>query len=99
MSKLKVNAITNLSETAGVIFTKGATIPSGYQVDLEGDVNITGIATIANLNLTGHTNVSGVLTSTTYIGDGSNLTGVPTVANGKVFALKQIISFTDFSKA
>tara|TARA_S200002703_G_scaffold150464_1_gene148842 strand:+ start:3675 stop:3974 length:300 start_codon:yes stop_codon:yes gene_type:complete len=99
MSKLKVNSITNLTETSSVILPKGATIPSGYQLSVNGGVNSSGILTASNLNLTANANVVGVLTASSFEGDGSGLTQLPSVNESKVYALRQIISFSEFSKA
>lgn len=99
MSKLKVNSITNLTETSSVILPKGATIPSGYQLNVNGGVNSSGILTASNLNLTANANVVGVLTASSFEGDGSGLTQLPSVSQSKVYALRQIISFSEFSKA
>lgn len=98
MSKLKVNSITNLTETSSVILPKGAKIPSGYQLNLQGGVNSTGILTASNLVLTQNAS-AGIVTASTFIGDGSNLTGLPNVTSSKVYAIKLIVSFQDFSKA
>lgn len=99
MSKLKVNSITNRSEDGAVFLNRGATIPSGYQLTLDGGVNSTGILTAANISLSGNVNITGVITSQSYVGDGANLTGVPVVNQSQVFAIKRIITFDEFSKA
>lgn len=99
MSKLKVNSVTNLTETSSVILVKGATIPTGYELNINGGVNSTGILTATNLNLSADANVVGVITASSFEGDGSQLTGLPSVSQSKVYALRQIISFSEFSKA
>ena len=98
MSKLKVNSITNLTETSSVILVKGATIPTGYELNINGGVNSTGILTATNLNLSANANV-GVVTASSFEGDGSGLTGLITMGSSNVYALRQIISFSEFSKA
>lgn len=98
MSKLKVNSVTNLTETSSVILVKGATIPTGYELNVNGGVNSTGILTATNLTLTADANV-GVVTASSFEGDGSGLTDLPSVSQSKVYALRQIVSFSEFSKA
>ena len=97
MSKLKVNSITNKTENGPVTFIKGAKIPSGYQLTITGGMNSTGIITATQVALSGHTNVTGVMTAQNMSGDGSALTGVPTVALAKIYALRSIITFNEFS--
>ena len=44
----------------------------------------------------GGTNVTGVITATSFIGDGSGITNMPVVTPGKTIALKYILKFDEF---
>ena len=43
------------------------------------------------LNVQGGINVSGVITASNYVGDGSGLTGLPVVSTGKAWAYNLLI--------
>ena len=95
MSKIKVNRITNKNEDGGVEFTHGATIPSGKQLNVTGGVNVTGILTATNYNVT-NVNVSGIVTASSFSGNGSQLTSLPSVSNGKMIAYKGILGYDEY---
>jgi hypothetical protein len=95
MSKIKVNSLVNKNEDGAVEFTRGAVIPSGQELKVNGNVNISGIATISNINVT-NANISGVITATSFVGDGSNLTNLPTVSSGKIIAYKRILGYDEY---
>ena len=95
MSKIKVNKITNRNEDGAVELTKGATIPSGGTLNIVGDVNITGILTAASYSVT-NINVTGVITATNFVGNGSQLTNLPSVTNGKMIAYKRILGYDEY---
>tara|TARA_Y100000004_G_scaffold153615_1_gene177427 strand:- start:9299 stop:9544 length:246 start_codon:yes stop_codon:yes gene_type:complete len=48
MAKIKVNNIVNFNDDGAPELTQGATIPSGYTLDVNGDVNATGVVTASN---------------------------------------------------
>jgi len=48
MAKLKVNSIVNKSDDGAPELTYGATIPSGQVLDVNGNLNISGIVTAGN---------------------------------------------------
>tara|TARA_R100000005_G_C4991203_1_gene198589 strand:+ start:562 stop:810 length:249 start_codon:yes stop_codon:yes gene_type:complete len=73
MAKIKVNSIVNFNDDGAPELTQGATIPSGYTLDVNGDVNATGIVTATN-----------------FIGNGSNLTGLPIATVQKKMAYNLI---------
>jgi len=60
MAKIKVNTIVNFNDDGAPELTQGATIPSGYTLDVNGDVNATGIVTATNFigNGTGFTGLT-----------------------------------------
>jgi hypothetical protein len=95
MSKIKVNKITNKSEDGPVELTKGATIPSGKTLNITGNVNVTGILTAASYN-TQNINVTGIITATNFVGDGSQLTNLPSVSTGKMIAYKRILGYDEY---
>lgn len=98
MSKIKVNSIVNKNDDGEVELTRGAIIPPGQQLSVSGNFNVTGILTAANYNVTSM-NVSGVVTASAFIGDGSGLTSLPTVSIGKIIAYKKIFSFEECYRA
>jgi hypothetical protein len=95
MSKIKVNKITNRNEDGPVELTKGASIPSDKTLNITGNVNVTGILTAASYNTT-NINVTGVITATNFVGNGSQLTSLPSVSNGKMIAYKRILGYDEY---
>lgn len=89
MPRLRVNSIVNRSDDGAIELTKGAILPAGTEVSVQSNANITGIATIGFLTST-NMNV-GIVTATSFIGDGSQLTQLPSVNASKAIALKFIL--------
>ena len=89
MSVLRVNKITNEAGTGPVEFTKGVSFPEGVAVPSELSINTTGIMTAPNL-VTTNVFATGIITATTFFGNGSQLTSVPGTPSGKVIALHLI---------
>ncbi len=88
MSKIKVNSISNRLDEGAPELTYGAIIPSGNLVSAAGNVNISGISTVATISAT---NINATTVSaTSFSGNGSQLTGLPIVNSGKIIALKLI---------
>ena len=88
MPRVRVNTIVNREENGAPTFTNGMTVPTGATFELGGGVNISGIATVGFLTATNMT--VGVLTATSFVGDGSQLTGLPTLGESKAIALAYI---------
>ena len=86
--KIKSDSIVSSNGSGPVELSYGASLPSGTQLNIQGDVNIsaTGISTVEFLSVT-NVNASGVVTATSFVGDGSGLTGVPSVSASKSIAL------------
>lgn len=95
MSKIRVNFLSNRNENGPVELTRGATIPAGQQLSITGGVNVTGVLTATNYNVT-NINVSGVVTATSFVGNGSQLTNLPSVTNGKMIAYKRILGYDEY---
>ena len=91
--KIKSDSIVSSNGSGPVELSYGASLPSGTQLNIQGDVNIsaTGISTVGFLSAT-NVNVTGVITATSFVGDGSGLTGVPSVSASKSIALRYIIA-------
>ena len=91
--KIKSDSIVSSNGSGPVELSYGASLPSGTQLNIQGDVNIsaTGISTVEFLSVT-NVNASGVVTATSFVGDGSGLTGVPSVSVSKSIALRYIIA-------
>ena len=89
MPRLRVNSIVNRSDDGAIEFTKGATFPAGTSLNVESNANILGIATVGVITATHMT--AGIVTATSFVGNGSQLTSIPTTSAGKAIALKFIL--------
>ncbi len=87
---LKVNSITNRNDDGSVQFSDGATIPSSGTLTVSGNVNLSGVSTVGFLTASNVT--AGIITATSFVGNGSGLTNVPSVSLAKAIALKLILS-------
>jgi hypothetical protein len=87
-SQIRVDQITNVDGSGAPELTYGATLPEGSQFEVNSNINISGIATVGFLTATNMT--VGVLTASQFIGDGSELTGLPTLGESKAIALAYI---------
>ena len=83
------DANVNVFDQVGIgTTTPGANIlqvgsgTSIVQVNGSGEIGIGVTANGYKLNVYGHANISGVLTATAFVGDGSNLTGINAAATG-----------------
>lgn len=79
-SKLKVDSISSI-DGGEIVVSYGATIPSGAQFTVEGDVSF-----------------AGIVTATSFSGDGSDLTGVGGVPSSvsKLYAIRTILDPTPY---
>jgi hypothetical protein len=94
MSKIKVNYVTNKTEDGVVELSRGATVPNGKTLTTNGNATATGTVTAGTINVNAATvtgNISGTLS-----GDGSNLTGLPSVNVGKIMAIKRILGYDEY---
>jgi hypothetical protein len=87
---IKTNSVVGNDGNSAIQLTYGATLPSGSRLNVQGNVNISGVSTVGLLSAT-NANVSGIVTATSFIGDGSGLS-ITTVSVSKSIALKYIIS-------
>ncbi len=85
-SHIRVYSITDLNGTGANQLSYGATLPSGSRLNVQGNVNISGVSTVGLLSAT-NASVSGIVTASTFVGDGSGLTGVQSVDSSKSIAL------------
>jgi len=86
---LRTDSITNKTGDGSVNLDQGATIPSDKNIVSSGNINATGISTVGFLSVT---NASvGIVTATTFVGDGSGLTQISGVSIAKSIALRSII--------
>jgi len=90
MARLRVNSIVNRNDNNTVQLSYGATVPSGQLLNIQGNLNISGIATVGFLTAK-NANITGIITATTFSGNGSQLTNVPVVSSSKSIALKMIL--------
>ena len=84
-SQIRVDSITDLNGTGPTELTYGATLPSGSRLNVQGNVNITGVSTVGLLSAT-NVNVSGIVTATTFVGNGAQLQGLQTTTASKSIA-------------
>jgi hypothetical protein len=90
MSRIKVNTIVNRSDNGSLELTKGATIPSGGTLTVNGNANLTGVSTVGFLTAT-NGSVIGILTATSFVGDGSGLVGLQVASPSKSIAYKMLL--------
>ena len=90
MARLRVNTIVNRNDNGVVILGYGASLPSGSIFNVQSNATVSGIATVGFLTAR-NANVSGVITATTFVGNGSQLQGVPITSASKSIALKLIM--------
>lgn len=83
-SQVRVDSIVNLNGDSAPELTYGATIPSGATLTSSGNFNISGVATVGFLTASNVT--AGVITATSFAGDGSGLTGLQVLGSSKAIA-------------
>lgn len=72
MSVLRVTKITNKDDDGAVEFTRGAILPAGTNIVNENGADVIEISS------------SGIVTATSFQGDGSALTGIEGTPKGKL---------------
>jgi len=88
MARLRVNTIVDRNDNGQPSLTYGATIPTGQKTNVQGNINISGVSTVGFVTSSLGVNVSGIITATSFIGNGSGLQGIPTATVSKAIALK-----------
>ena len=91
MAKLKVNSIVDRNDSGPSSLDFGAIIPPGQTLTANGNINLIGVSTVGFLTVS-NVNVSGVVTASSFVGDGSGLVGLQVVDASKSIALKYIIA-------
>ncbi len=89
-SQVRVDQITDVEGTGAPELTYGATLPSGSVLTCNGNLNISGIATVGFITATNMT--AGIVTATSFVGDGSQLSGLPVLGESKAIAFAIIQS-------
>lgn len=89
MPRINVDTIVNRNDDGAPELAQGLIIPDGGNVIVEGNLNALGITTATHLDT--NTMQVGIITSGSFVGDGSNLTGLPIVSAGKAIALKIVL--------
>jgi len=87
--RVQVDSLVSSDGTGAVSAGQGLNL-NGNSLSIPTNVNITGIATIGFITATSA--VTGILTSSTFKGDGSQITGTPTFTTSKIIAYKYILS-------
>ena len=88
MSKIQVDSIEALDPNGPIYLPYGATIPSGAFLSINGGFSA-GIVT-ASSHSGQNVSASGVITATSFNGNGSQLTNLPTITQGKSIAFTLI---------
>ena len=83
-SQVRVDQITNLNGDGAPELVYGATVPSGQPFTVNGDLNLTGVATVGFLTTQNAT--VGIVTASSFVGDGSGLTGLQVLGEAKAIA-------------
>ena len=89
MARLKVDSIRNRNDDGAPSLIKGASIPSGANLTVNGDLNLTGVATVGFLTTQNAT--VGIVTASSFVGDGSGLTSLQMVTAAKAYALRSLL--------
>ena len=84
-SQIRVDSIADLNGTAATELTYGATLPALSKLTVNGNINVAGVSTVGLLSAT-NASVSGIVTATSFVGDGSQLTGIQSVGPSKSVA-------------
>ena len=85
-SQIRVDSITDLNGNGPTTLPYGASLPSGSGFNIQGNINVSGISTVGILSVT-NASVSGIVIASSFVGDGSQLTGVQSVSSSKSIAL------------
>jgi len=89
MARLRVDSIRNRNDDGPPSLFKGASIPSGGTLGVSGDISVIGVSTVGFLTAQ-HVTV-GVVTATSFVGDGSALTSLQTTSASKAYALRSLL--------
>ncbi len=89
MARLKVDSIRNRNDDGAPSLIKGASIPSGANLTVNGDLNLTGVTTVGFLTTQNAT--VGIVTASSFVGDGSGLTSLQTTSAAKAYALRSLL--------
>jgi len=84
-SQIRVDSISDLNGTGAVELTYGATIPSTAKINIQGNINISGVSTVGFLTAS-NANITGIVTATSFVGNGSGLTGINVASAAKSIA-------------
>jgi len=88
--RVKTDSVVSRNGNDSVTFLDEVSFPPTGKTNVQGNINISGVSTVGFLT-TSNANM-GIITATSLIGNGSELTNVPTVTISRSFALKLIIS-------
>jgi len=89
--KFQTDSVVGKDGEGKVDLGNGASLPSGTTIDLQGSINVSGISTVSIISATSSV-VTGVVTATNFVGDGSGLTGLTTTTASKNIAYHYIFA-------
>jgi hypothetical protein len=89
--RLKTNSIVNANNDGPVIIPETKIDLNDSSIIISGNVEVLGITTVVGPMVASNASV-GVITASSFVGDGSGLVAVPSVSISKSIALKYIIS-------
>jgi len=87
-SQLKVDSIVDVYGISSPELPYSAVIPPEGTLNVNGNINVVGVSTMADLRV--DSVVSQSIVATAFVGDGSGLTGLPIVNDSKVVGLSLI---------
>lgn len=87
--RFQVDSLVSSDGTGVVNATQGLNL-NGNSLSIAANVNATGITTIGFMTAT--STVTGILTSSMFAGDGSQITGTPSFTASKIIAYRYILS-------
>ena len=94
MSRIYVDSISNRLQEGPPELPNSAIIPDGGTLVVNGNINV-GVATVGLITATS-ISANTINASGGFVGDGSQLTGLPIVSESKVIGLKRIMSFDEY---
>ena len=89
--RLRTNSIVDKDNGGNVNFNDPPNF-NNNPVIVNGNLNAVGVSTIVGFVTASAANITGIVTATSFIGDGSQLQNIPTLSLSKNVALKYIIA-------
>ena len=88
-SQLQVDNIVDLYGTGAPQLPYSAVIPPSGTLNVNGNLHLVGVSTLGSIDATSVQSTT--ITALSFIGDGSQLTGLPIVNDSKVIGLSLVL--------